>query len=63
MFVGVILVARVGNAAGHSTAVLMAMKNKMDLALGIAVGSSQQIALLVAPLLVFTSYLFDARLI
>ncbi len=62
VFVGVILVALVGNAAEHSTAVLMAMKNKMDLALGIAVGSSLQIALLVAPLLVFTSYLFGAPL-
>ncbi len=58
VFVGVILVALVGNAAEHSTAVLVAMKNKMDLALGIAVGSSLQIALFVAPLLVFASYLF-----
>jgi len=57
VFVGVILVALVGNAAEHSTAVLMAVKNKMDLAFGIAVGSSLQIALLVAPLLVFASYL------
>ncbi len=62
VFVGVILVALVGNAAEHSTAVLMAIKNKMDLALGIAVGSSLQIALLVAPLLVFASYLFGAPL-
>jgi Ca2+:H+ antiporter len=62
VFVGVILVALVGNAAEHSTAVLMAMKNKMDLALGIAVGSSLQIALLVAPLLVFASYLFGTPL-
>jgi Ca2+:H+ antiporter len=56
VFVGVILVALVGNAAEHSTAVLVAMKNKMDLAFGIAVGSSLQIALLVAPVLVFASY-------
>jgi len=56
LFVGVILVALVGNAAEHSTAVLVAMKNKMDLALGIAVGSSLQIALFVAPVLVFASY-------
>lgn len=62
VFVGVILVALVGNAAEHSTAVLVAMKNKMDLAFGIAVGSSLQIALLVAPLLVFASYLFGAPL-
>lgn len=59
VFVGVILVALVGNAAEHSTAILMATKNKMDLAFGIAVGSSMQIALFVAPVLVFASYLFD----
>jgi len=62
VFVGVILVALVGNAGEHSTAVLMAMKNKMDLTLGIAVGSSTQIALLVTPLLVFASYGFVAPL-
>ncbi len=62
LFVGVILVALVGNAAEHSTAVMVAMKNNMDLALGIAVGSSLQIALLVAPLLVFASYLLGAPL-
>ena len=56
VFVGVIVVAIVGNAAEHSTAVLVARKNHMDLALNIAVGSSIQIALLVAPLLVFASY-------
>lgn len=62
VFVGVILVALVGNAAEHSTAVLVAMKNKMDLALGIAVGSSLQIALFVAPVLVFASYLVGTPL-
>jgi len=56
VFVGVILVALVGNAAEHSTAVLMALKNKMDLSVNIALGSSIQIALFVAPLLVFVSY-------
>lgn len=56
VFVGVILVAIIGNAAEHSTAVLMAMKNHMDLAMNIAVGSSIQIALFVAPLLVFAGY-------
>ena len=56
VFVGVILVAIIGNAAEHSTAVLMAIKNKMDIAINIAVGSSIQIALFVAPLLVFLSY-------
>jgi len=58
VFVGVILVAIIGNAAEHSTAVLMALKNKMDLAVNIAVGSSLQIALFVAPVLVFASYAF-----
>jgi Ca2+:H+ antiporter len=56
VFVGVILVAVIGNAAEHSTAVMMAMKNKMDVAVNIAVGSSIQVALFVAPLLVFLSY-------
>jgi Ca2+:H+ antiporter len=58
VFIGIIVVAIVGNAAEHSTAVWMAVKNKMDLSLGIAVGSSLQIALFVAPLLVFVSYAF-----
>lgn len=62
VFVGVILVALVGNAAEHSTAVVMAMKNKMDLALGIAVGSSLQVALFVAPILVFVSYVLGRPL-
>lgn len=61
-FVGVIIVAIVGNAAEHSTAITMAMKNKMDLALGIAIGSSLQIALFVAPVLVFASYFFPHQL-
>jgi Ca2+:H+ antiporter len=54
-FVGVIVIAIVGNAAEHSTAILMAMKNKMDLAFNIAFESSKQIALFVAPLLVLVS--------
>jgi Ca2+:H+ antiporter len=58
VFVGVILVAIIGNAAEHSTAVLMAMKNEMDLAVNIAIGSSIQVALFVAPVLVFASYAF-----
>jgi Ca2+:H+ antiporter len=57
VFVGVIVVAIIGNAAEHSTAILMAMKNQMDLAVGIALGSALQIALFVAPVLVFASYL------
>jgi Ca2+:H+ antiporter len=59
VFVGVILVAIIGNAAEHSTAVLMALKNQMELAINIAVGSSAQVAMFVAPVLVFLSYLFD----
>jgi len=55
LFVGVVVVAVVGNAAEHSTAVLVARRNRMELAVGIAVGSSTQIALLVAPLLVLLS--------
>lgn len=62
VFVGVIIVAIIGNAAEHSTAVLMAMRNKMDLSLGIAIGSSQQVALFVAPVLVFASYAFGQRM-
>ncbi|MDQ3635802.1 MAG: calcium/proton exchanger [Acidobacteriota bacterium] len=58
VFVGVIVVAIIGNAAEHSSAILMALRNKMDLSVGIAVGSSLQIALFIAPLLIFASYLF-----
>ena len=57
VFVGVIVVAVIGNAAEHSTAVLMSLKDKMDLAFHIAVGSGIQIALFVAPVLVFASML------
>ncbi len=60
VFVGVIVVAIIGNAAEHSSAVLMAMRNKMDLSLGIALGSSLQIALFVAPILLFASYFFGS---
>ena len=56
LFIGVVVVATVGNAAEHSTAILVARKNRMDLSLGIAIGSSLQIALFVAPLLVVVSY-------
>ena len=57
LFIGVIIIPIIGNAAEHGTAVMMAQRNKMDLALGIAVGSSTQIALFVAPVLVFVSLL------
>ena len=56
-FIGVIVVAIVGNAAEHWVAVLVARKDKMDLAVNIAIGSSAQIALFVAPVLVLASYL------
>jgi Ca2+:H+ antiporter len=55
VFVGVIIVAIIGNAAEHSTAIMVARRNQMDLAMTIAVGSSTQIALFVAPVLVFLS--------
>lgn len=57
-FVGIILIPIVGNAAEHSTAVMMAIKNEMDVAVEIAIGSSLQIILFVAPVLVFLSLLF-----
>ncbi|MCU0257652.1 MAG: calcium/proton exchanger [Solirubrobacteraceae bacterium] len=56
-FIGAIVVAVVGNAAEHWVAVLVARKDKMDLAVNIAIGSSAQIALFVAPVLVVASYL------
>jgi Ca2+:H+ antiporter len=56
LFVGVVIVALVGNAAEHYSAVVLAARNQMDAAIGIAVGSSTQIALFVAPVLVFLSY-------
>jgi Ca2+:H+ antiporter len=61
VFVGVIVVAIIGNAAEHSTAILVALKNRMDLSLSIAIGSSIQIALFVAPILVLVSYFVGPR--
>jgi Ca2+:H+ antiporter len=55
-FIGIIVVAIVGNAAEHWVAVLVAVKDKMDLSVNIAIGSSGQIALFVAPVLVITSF-------
>lgn len=55
IFIGVIFVAIIGNAAEHFSAVSIAMKNRMDLALQISIGSATQIALLVAPVLVLLS--------
>ena len=62
VFMGVVVVAVVGNAAEHSTAIVVAMKNKMDLALGIAMGSSLQIALFVAPVLVIGGHFMGTPL-
>jgi Ca2+:H+ antiporter len=56
-FVGLILLPIVGNAAEHATAVTVAIKDKMDLAIGVAVGSSLQIALLVLPLMVVIGWI------
>ncbi|MGO4497119.1 calcium/proton exchanger [Paenibacillus sp. 2RAB27] len=56
LFVGAFLIAIIGNAAEHSAAVMMAMKNKMGAAVEIAVGSSLQIALFVAPVLILLSF-------
>jgi Ca2+:H+ antiporter len=55
-FIGVVVVAIVGNAAEHWVAVLVAFKNKMDLAVSIAIGSSAQVALFVAPVLALLSF-------
>ncbi|MBH8574885.1 calcium/proton exchanger [Nostocaceae cyanobacterium CENA369] len=56
LFTGVIVVPIIGNAAEHATAVTVAMKDKMDLSLSVAVGSSMQIALFVAPVLVIAGW-------
>lgn len=61
VFVGLIVVAVVGNAAEHSTAVLMAWHNRIEVAVHIALGSGLQIALFVAPSLVFASFLFSGQ--
>jgi len=56
VFMGVIIVAIVGNAAEHSTAILMSLKNKLDIAVSIAFGSALQISLFVVPVILFASY-------
>jgi Ca2+:H+ antiporter len=61
IFIGVIVVAVIGNAAEHTTAVTAALKNRMELSMGIAIGSSLQIALFVAPVLVIVSHFFGPR--
>ncbi|WP_423410651.1 calcium/proton exchanger [Heyndrickxia sp. MSNUG] len=62
LFIGVIIVAIVGNAAEHASAIIMAYKNKMDVAVEIAVGSTLQVAMFVAPLLVLVSLLFETTM-
>ena len=59
-FVGVVIVAIVGNAAEHSSAIAFGRRGQMDVALGIAWESSKQIALLVAPILVFAGVVLGA---
>jgi Ca2+:H+ antiporter len=61
-FIGIIIIPLVGNVAEHIVAVQMALKNKMDLAMTIAMGSSMQVALLVGPLLVFISLFFGPEM-
>jgi Ca2+:H+ antiporter len=63
IFIGVIVVALVGNVAEHAAAVTMAYRNKVDVTLHIAIGSSMQIALLIAPSLVFISLGLGPRLL
>ncbi|HEV7702049.1 MAG TPA: calcium/proton exchanger [Candidatus Paceibacterota bacterium] len=62
LFIGVIFIAIIGNAAEHSSAILMAFKNRMDLALQISIGSATQIAMFVAPLLVLISLFFPTHM-
>jgi len=58
LFVGVIIIAIVGNAAEHSSAITMAIKNKLDITIQIATGSATQMAIFVAPVLVLISMFF-----
>jgi Ca2+:H+ antiporter len=62
LFIGVIIVAIVGNAAEHASAIIFALKNKMDIAVEIAVGSTLQVAMFVAPVLVLVSFLFEEQM-
>lgn len=62
LFIGVIIVAIVGNAAEHASAIVLAYKNKMDIAVEIAVGSTLQIAMFVAPVLVIISLFFPTSM-
>ncbi len=62
LFIGVIFVAIIGNAAEHTSAIVTAIKNRMDLSLQISIGSATQIAMFVAPLLVLISLFFNTRM-
>lgn len=62
LFIGVIFVAVIGNAAEHTSAIIMARKNRMDLALQISIGSGTQIVMFVAPFLVLISLLFKEQM-
>ncbi len=62
-FLGIIIIPLIGNVAEHLVAVQVAIKNKMELSLAVSLGSSLQIALFVAPVLVFVSLLFGQRLL
>lgn len=61
-FIGLILLPIVGNAAEHTTAVTVAMKNKMDLAIGVALGSSIQIAIFITPLVVILGWIMGKNM-
>eukprot|EP00916_Digyalum_oweni_P022075 GHVL01036644.1.p2 GENE.GHVL01036644.1~~GHVL01036644.1.p2 ORF type:complete len:135 (+),score=21.39 GHVL01036644.1:1289-1693(+) len=61
-FIGIILLPIIGNAAEHYTAITVAVKNKMDLSLGVAVGSSCQMALFVTPFSVLVGWIFDKEM-
>ncbi|WP_027410728.1 calcium/proton exchanger [Anoxybacteroides tepidamans] len=62
LFIGIIIVAIVGNAAEHASAIIMAYKNKMNIAVEIAIGSTLQIAMFVAPVLVLISLFFPTSM-
>lgn len=61
-FIGIILLPIIGNAAEHYTAITVAMRNKMDLSLGVAAGSSCQMALLVTPWAVLVGWWYDTEM-
>ncbi len=62
LFIGVIFIAIIGNAAEHTSAIVTAVKNRMDLSLQVSIGSATQIALFVAPALVLLSFFFKTQM-